>query len=83
MVTAHWWPMEECEEKLDREGCRYHHSRARDIVRWRSDGTPEAAPGSAPSPEELYRLDHDAGRAWGPELHIEPQFPCVDRGTDG
>lgn len=65
MVTAHWWPMEECEEKLARQDCRCHHSRARDIIRWRSGGMPEAVPDSAPSPEELYRLDHGLGRAWG------------------
>jgi L-ascorbate metabolism protein UlaG (beta-lactamase superfamily) len=58
MITAHWWPLEELEQKLALQGCRCHHSRALDIVRQKPDGTTEVLPGAAPSPEQLYRLDH-------------------------
>ena len=60
MVTAHWWPLEALAKKLAPQGCRYHHSRARDIVRRELDGPTEVLPAAAPAPEELYRLDHDA-----------------------
>jgi hypothetical protein len=59
MVTAHWWPLEALRESLVPLGAEYCHSRALDIVRAKPDGTSELLTASAPSPEELYRLDHD------------------------
>ena len=58
MITAHWWPITELEEKLALHGCRCHHSRALDMFRERPDGITEPLVGAAPQPIDLYRLDH-------------------------
>jgi len=58
MITAHWWPLEELQEKLKSQGCRCHHSRALDIVRHKPNGAIEVLPAAGPLPEHLYRLDH-------------------------
>jgi hypothetical protein len=72
MITAHWWPLEELEQKLASLGCRCHHSRAMHIFRESEDGRTEPLPDAAPQPLELYRLDHG-----------EPPFlPGGPRGVD-
>ena len=58
LITAHWWPLNELEEKLATQSCRCHHSRALDIFRGRAEGYTEPLPAAAPQPIELYRLDH-------------------------
>jgi hypothetical protein len=58
MITAHWWPITELQEKLALHGCRCHHSRALDMFRERPDGITEPLIGTAPQPIDLYRLDH-------------------------
>ncbi len=58
MITAHWWPVEELEEKLASLGCRSHNSRALDIFREGAGGITEPLQAAAPPPLTLYRLDH-------------------------
>jgi hypothetical protein len=58
LVTAHWWPIENLKKELAFQGCRYHQSRAFDIARQGHDGMAEVVPTGAPTPLELYRLDH-------------------------
>jgi hypothetical protein len=58
MVTAHWWPLETLDTNLAAMGCRCHFSWASDIVRQQRDVMPEVLPAAAPSPVDLYRLDH-------------------------
>lgn len=58
LVTAHWWPLATLDTNLAAMGCRCHFSWASDIVRQQRDGMPEVLPAAAPSPVDLYRLDH-------------------------
>lgn len=58
MITAHWWPIEELQEKLASLGCRSHSSRALDVFREGADGVTEPLTAAAPTPLALYRLDH-------------------------
>jgi len=58
MITAHWWPLQELEEKMAMLGCRCHHSRVFDVFRVGVGGITEPLPGAAPRPMEIYRLDH-------------------------
>ncbi len=58
MVTAHWWPLAALNEKLERQGCCVHQSHAFDLFRESPDGTTKPLPSVAPSPRDLYCLDH-------------------------
>jgi len=58
MITAHWWPLKELEEKLGSHHCRCHHSRALDVFREGPDGKTHPLKTAAPQPMDLYRLDH-------------------------
>jgi hypothetical protein len=60
LITAHWWPLKELEEKLAAQHCRIHHSRALDIFREDVNGITQPLVAAAPQPMDLYLLDHVA-----------------------
>jgi hypothetical protein len=65
LVTAHWWPVQSLVTQLAPQGCRYHLSRAGDLVRTDQDGIPQVLPAAAPTPGQLYDFDHSHDRPSG------------------